>query len=200
MNSQDIIAVMGASGLGATRGGMGPVRQLHLNLWAPAYTPLFSRVHTQDWPNAPAGFRHLMDAEELSTAGKSTLLPFSRPGDVQYDDAFLTVHAEAVRFADELLDRLDDDEARTVKARDRWEREMRFDYQIDQRLWHVWQRLASGRHPFSADDAGQHRARLVEFMLSTPRLTAPIVEAARRADYRSVRATPLAVYKGRAGF
>lgn len=200
VDRRDVIAVMGAAGLGANRGGLGPIRHLHLNLWGPAWTSLLSGVLIQEWPKSLSGFRHLVDPEELSLMGKSKSLAYSERSDVAADDRFLSVHAEAVRFTDLMLDRLDDAEARAAKARDRWETELGFDFNVDQRIWHAWHRLESGRHPFAADEAAADRANLLEFMLTAPRLTAPVVDAPRTADYRKLRTSPLATYQGRSGF
>jgi hypothetical protein len=78
-----------------------------------------------------------------------------------------------------------------------FERETRFDYEVDQRLWFVWNRLGGEAHPFSATEVGEHREALRRFMTATPRFTSPIVEPPRRAEYRVRRPSPLKVYDGR---
>ena len=195
---RDVAAVMGASGTGASRGGLAVSRHLHLTLLGPAWAPLFARASRQDQPAADPGWRHILDPEEFSLGGRNTFLPYSRGGDAAYDSAFAALHDEAVRVADDLLDRIGDADAARTKTRDRFEREVRFDYHVDQRIWFLWQRLERGPHPFTEDDARAHRATLLRFMSAAPRFTAPIVELVRRSEYRLRRAQPLKTYEGRA--
>jgi len=63
-----------------------------------------------------------------------------------------------------------------------------------------WQRLAGARHPFDPEQAARHRGILQELITTVPRLTAPIVEAVRIADYRVRRETPLKVYESHREF
>lgn len=194
---RDVMAIMGASGLGASRGGLGVARHLHLTLYGPAWTPLYAGVTLQTLTTENASWRHVLDPEEFSLAGRNSYLPYSRDGDHEHDAAFLALHADAVRVVDGLLDRLGDATAAQAKARTRFERETGFDYAVDQRLWFVWNRLGGESHPFTAAQVDEHRAALRRFMSATPRLTSPIVEPARRAEYRTRRPTPLKVYDGR---
>jgi murein DD-endopeptidase MepM/ murein hydrolase activator NlpD len=171
------IALMGASGTGASRVEIGgPVVHLHLALWGPAWTPLYEGIDVQRSTNQAGPFAFRLDPEQFSVAGIDTLLPYTRATDRTMDDRFLAVHAQAVRRCDELLDQLGDAEAAGVKARDRFEQETRFDYNVDQRLWYLWQRLERGAHAFGAEPARDHRAALLSFMETLPRLTSPLVE------------------------
>jgi murein DD-endopeptidase MepM/ murein hydrolase activator NlpD len=194
---RDLIAIMGASGLGASRGGLGVARHLHLTLYGPAWTPLYAGVNLQKLTAERPSWRHVLDPEEFSLGGRNSYLPYSRAGDASHDTSFLALHADAVRVVDRLLDRLGDAAAAQAKLRTPLERDARFDYDVDQRLWFVWNRLGGETHPFSATEAGEHRAALLRFMSVTPRFTSPIVEPARRAEYRARRLTPLKVYDGR---
>jgi hypothetical protein len=72
-----------------------------------------------------------------------------------------------------------DAEALQVRTRDRWEVETTFDYNVDQRIWYLWQRLGRGAHSLSAAEAAENRAALRAYMEVTPRLAAPLVERRR---------------------
>jgi hypothetical protein len=195
---RDIVAVMGASGQGATRGGVGVARHLHLTLWGPAWSPLFAGASRQDHAKSPSGWRYVLDPEEFSLGGRNTYLPYSRAEDAPvHDTAFAAVHEEAVRVADDLLDRMRDMDAIRVKRRKEFEEQMQFDYDVDQRIWFLWQRLDGGPHPFAPDEAHAHRATLLRFMRAVPRFTAPIVEPARRTEYRVHREQPVKTFEGR---
>ena len=150
---RDVTAVMGASGTGASRGGVGVARHLHLTLLGPAWAPLFAGASRQDRPANNLGWRHILDPEEFSLGGRNTFLPYSRGNDAAHDSAFAALHDEAVRVADDLLDRIGDADATRTKTRDQFEREARFDYHVDQRIWFMWQRLERGPHPFTEDEA-----------------------------------------------
>jgi hypothetical protein len=198
LERRDVFAVMGATGLGASRGGLGVARHLHLTLYGPAWTPLYAGASLQTHPRTRPTWRYVLDPEEFSLAGRNSYLPYSRGDDASHDTAFLALHADAVRAVDVLLDRLGYAAAAEAKLRTRFERETQFDYEIDQRLWFVWTRLGGDAHPFSATEVGEHRATLLRFMSATPRFTAPIVEPGRRAEYRMRRPSPMKVYDGRA--
>jgi len=188
---------MGASGRGASRGGVGVARHLHLTLLGPAWAPLFARASRQDRPANDLGWRHILDPEEFSLGGRNEFLPYSRGDDVAHDSAFTAQHDEAVRVVDDLLDQIGDADAARTKTRDRFEREVRFDYHVDQRIWFLWQRLHHGPHPFTETDAHTHRDTLLRFMGTVPRFTAPIIEPLRRSEYRVRRAQPMKTYDGR---
>jgi Peptidase family M23 len=194
---RDVTAVMGASGTGASRGGVGVARHLHLTLLGPAWAPLFARTSRQDRPANNLGWRHILDPEEFSLGGRNAFLPYSRSDDAAYDRAFATLHDEAVRVTDDLLDRIGDADAVRTKTREQFERDTHFDYHVDQRIWFLWQRLERSPHPFTDDDARTHRATLLRFMSGTPRFTAPIVEPARRSEYRVRRVQPMKTYDAR---
>ena len=198
VDRRQVMAIMGATGLGATRGGLGVARHLHLSLFGPAWAPHLAGVMVQRHRTERPTSQFVLDPEEFSLSGRSEYLPYSRAEDSAHDDAFLKLHAEAVTVADELLDRLGDADAARVKARSRFERITQFDFDVDQRLWFLWTRLEGAAHPFGADQARERRAALRRFMSATPRFTAPIVEADRRAEYRRRRPAPLKVYDGRA--
>jgi len=181
---RDVVALMGSSGWGAARGAMGVVVHTHLTLWGPAYTPLFGGVLAQDWPQGSRGYQHPLDPEQFSVGGRHSALLYSRAEDAALDERFLAAHLEAVVLADGVLDRIGDAEAIKSKERTRAEREVGFDFHLDQRLWSIWQRLANGQHPFTPSETESYRARLATVMSTVPRLTAPIVEPGRRAEYR----------------
>ncbi len=171
------IAVMGASGTGASRVEIGgPAVHLHLTLWGPAWTPLYDGIEVQNWPGRSPGFTSVLDPEDFSIAGAGRKLPYARPGDEALDNSFLGLHAEAVKFCDDLLDRLSDGEAARTRARERWEQETRFEYQVDRRIWFLWQRLEQGSHPFTPAQVVDYRAIVSKFMQAVPRLTAPVLE------------------------
>lgn len=195
VSRRDVIALMGSSGWGATRGGLGVAIHTHLTLWGPAFTPLFKGVAVQNWTSKNPGYRNVLDPEEFSIGGKEAFLFYPRPEDATHDQAFMAKHLEAVTLCDHLLDRLGDADTTKAKARERWETETRFDYNVDQRIWFLWQRIEKGPHPFSPSQVEEYRSALLDFMATVPRLTAPIVEPARRAEYRVLRARPLKVYE-----
>jgi hypothetical protein len=191
---RDVIATMGRMGLATNRAT--PVAHpdhLHLNLLGPAYSPIFDRSRIQHRPKNRPGFQHYTDAELFSLAGPDAPLPYSRGEDAWLDLEFGADHAAAVSYCDQLLDRIDDEGAREAKRREKWEIESQFDYQVDQRMWFLWQRLQDGPHPFSAREVDEHRATLRRFMGVLPTFTAPIVEPDRRGEYRIIRASPLKV-------
>ena len=197
----DIVAVMGASGTGAGRGGTrGPLRHTHLNLWAPAFTPLFQGIEIQPWPNNNPGYRYLVDAEAFSLGGSATGLPYRRPDDDALDHAFLQTHEAAVRYCDALLDTLGDADAAGAKERNRFERETEFAYNVDLRVWYLWQRLSGAQHPFNVATVGEHRHALRAFVNGVPQLGAPVVEPTRRSEYRMLRAQPIRVYQDQRDF
>ena len=197
----DVIAIMGASGTGATRGGtQGRLYHLHLNLYSPAFTPLYRALIVQPWPERTPGYRYLVDAEDFSLGGRATSLSYRRAADDDLDRRFGVTHDAAVRYCDELLDRLGDAEAARVKRRTEEERATEFAYNVDLRIWHLWQRLDGARHPFDPGQVARHRETLLMFITTLPRLTAPVVEAARGGDYRKRRATPMKVYENRREF
>lgn len=193
---REIIAVMGASGWGASRGGLGVAHHLHLTLWGPAWAGELAGAAMQRRPAGAPGFRHALDPEAFSLAAGS-YLPYSRAGDAALDDEFLALHAEAVRVADELLAQFDDRAAASARMRSRFERDTEFDYDVDQRIGFLRERLERGPHPFTADAAREHRATLLRFTRAVPRLTSPIVEARRRGEYLARRAEPLKTYDAR---
>lgn len=183
---RDVIAVMGASGWGATRGGLGVFPHLHLTLWGPEFTPLFGGVSVQRWPGSTPGFRYALDPEEFSIGGRDSFLLYSRAEDSSgHDAAFRDVHDEATAFCDRLLQRPGDAETLAALERSRWEQETGFDYDVDQRIWLLWHRLHGATSPWSSTEAEDARATLRRFMRTVPRLTAPIVEASRRKEYRT---------------
>jgi murein DD-endopeptidase MepM/ murein hydrolase activator NlpD len=197
----DIIAIMGASGTGATRGGtQGPLYHVHLNLYGPAYTPLYRDFVVQPWPQRPRGYQYLVDAEDFSLAGRATALRYRRPEDDDLDRRFLRAHDAAVQYCDDLLDRLGDAEAAAARERDQWERATQLAYNVDLRIWLLWQRLGGTRHPFDAGQVARHRTALLEFITTMPRLTAPIVEGSRAAEYRRRSERPLKVYESQREF
>lgn len=171
------IAVMGASGTGASRVEIGGTAvHLHLTLWGPAWTPLYDGIAVQKWPSGNAGFTSVLDPEDFSLAGAGRRLPYTRGGDEVLDHAFLGLHAEAVTFCDDLLDRLGDAEAARARARERWEQDTRFEYHVDRRLLFLWQRLEQGLHPFTPAQVLDYRAVAAKFMQAVPRFTAPVLE------------------------
>jgi len=181
---RDIVAIMGNSGTGGTRGGLQD-EHLHFEVFGPLWTPLFRGVLF--WDNRFQGdggyFRYSIDPEELSLGGKSQFLYYSREEDEAQDRAFLMKHDAAVKFCDHLLNRLADADAEQIKARRPAERETGFDAHVDGRIWGLWQRLLRGTHPFSISQVEEYRVTLLDFMATTPRLTSPIVEPARREEY-----------------
>lgn len=183
VDRRDVVARMGSSGWGAARGVMGVVVHTHLTLWGPVYTPLFRGVTVQDWPQGNRGFRHALDPEPFSLGGRRAPLLYSRAEDAALDERFRQAHLEAVALADMVIDQIGDTEATQSRERTRSEREVGFDYHVDQRLWWLWQRLATGRHPFASAESSSYQARLAALMSTVPRLTAPIVEPARRTEY-----------------
>jgi len=197
VDRRDVTAVMGASGTGASRGGVGVARHLHLTLFGPTWAALFARASRQDRPASNLGYRHILDPEEFSLGGRNEFLPYSRGDDAEYDRAFATLHNEAVRVADDLLDRIGDADAVRTRTREQFERDTHFDYHVDQRIWFLWQRLDRGPHPFTDDETRAHRATLLRFMSAAPRFTAPIVEPARRSEYRVRRDQPIKTYDAR---
>ena len=194
---RDVAAVMGASGTGASRGGLTVSRHLHLTLLGPAWAPLFARASRQDQPAADPGWRHILDPEEFSLGGRNTFLPYSRGGDAAYDSAFATLHDEAVRVADDLLDRIGDADAPRRRRATGSNARCVSTITSTSGSGSWGQRLEHGPHPFTEDDARAHRATLLRFMSAAPRLTAPIVEPARRSEYRVRRAQPMKKYEGR---
>jgi murein DD-endopeptidase MepM/ murein hydrolase activator NlpD len=193
---REVIGIMGRSGRGATRPGFVEVH-LHLSLFGPVYSPLFRGVAVQverRRPNWIPRWGYVLDPEEFSLAGAPARLPYSREADAQADEAFLAKHADAVEFCDGLLDRMGDAEAAAAKQREAWEVRCAFDGHVDERIWYLWQRFRSGRHPFSPGQVSEHRATLLDFMGTVPRLTAPIVESAQRQTYRLPHPAPLKVY------
>jgi hypothetical protein len=197
----DIIAIMGASGTGATRGETrGPLPHVHVNLIGPEFTPLYRGLVVQPWPQRNPGYHYLVDAEDFSLAGRATALPYRRRDDDALDLSFLRAHDEAVQYCDDLLDRLGDAEAAAAKQRSQWERATDFAYDVDLRIWLLWRRLEGTQHPFDAAQVARHRATLLTFITTMPRLTAPVVEAPRVGEYRRRRETPLKVYDNRREF
>ena len=191
---REVIGVMGASGWGASRSGVS--RHLHVSLWGPEWSDDFAGVPVQRWPRDERGFRHVLDPEAFSLA-PGGYLPYARAEDAVLDEAFLALHADAVRVADDLLARFDDPPAVSARTRTRTERESGFDVDVDQRIQFLVERLERGPHPFAPDEARDHLATLRAFTRATPRLTAPVVEPRRRADYHVRRAAPLKTYDAR---
>src|SRR5262249_20780701 len=125
---------------------------------------------------------------------------YSREEDEAQDRAFLMKHDAAVKFCDDLLNRLADADAEKLKARGQAEREIGFDAHVDGRIWGLWQHLLRGTHPFSTSQVEEYRVTLLDSMRTAPRLTAPIVEPARRDGYGKPRSTPLKFYKDQGSF
>src|SRR2546427_10008393 len=128
---RDVTAVMGASGTGASRGGGGVARHLHLTLLGPAWVPLFAGASRQDRPANNLGWRHILDPEEFSLGGRNTFLPYSRVDDAAHDSAFAAMHEEAVRVSDDLHDRIVDADATRQKTREHIERDACISYYAD---------------------------------------------------------------------
>jgi hypothetical protein len=194
---RDVIAIMGESGSGANRAGAAHVTHLHVTLYGPIYSPMYAGIAVQEWPKASPAFRNVLDPEEFSLAGKGDCLPYSHPADAEdLDKPSLTTHAEAVAFSDWLLDRFDDVDAVTVRVlRKVWETRTQFDAHVDERIWYIWERLKTDKHPFTGAQVAEYQARLKEFMLTVPRLTSPIVEPERQDEYRWPRSSPLKRYE-----
>jgi len=74
--------------MGASRGGLGVSRHLHLTLLGPAWAALFGRASRQHRPDALLGWRHVLDPEDFSLGGRNTFLPYSREEDAAHDRAF----------------------------------------------------------------------------------------------------------------
>ncbi len=193
---REVIGIMGRSGRGATRPGFVEVH-LHLSLFGPVYSPLYRGITVQvdrQRPHWTPRWGYVLDPEEFSWNGPHARLPYSRDTDAQADEAFLAKHADAVEFCDGLLDRIGDAEAAVAKQREPWEVRCAFDAHVDERIWYLWQRLRSDRHPFSNGQVSEFRATLLDFMSTVPRLTAPIVESAERQAYRLPHPAPLKIY------
>lgn len=197
-----VIALMGDSGLGGRRGGMEIQSQdhLHLTLYGPPYAPLLKDVALQEFPpDREILRRYVMDPEDFSIAGKSTYLPYQRDQDSRYDHEFSAMNREAIDFCDRMLDALGDAAAMNAKARGRFEKETYFSYRVGERILFLWERLERGPHSFTASQVDGYRTKLLEFMTTVPRLTAPIVEPSRRASYDTISRTPV-LYKDERAF
>ncbi len=193
---REVIGIMGRSGDGATRPGFKEVH-LHLTLFGPVYTPLYRGISVQverRRPHWTPRWGYVLDPEDFSWNGPHAQLPYSGATDGDADEAFLAKHQDAVEFCDGLLDRIGDGEAAVAKQREEWETRCAFDAHVDERIWYLWRRLRDGRHPFSAGQASEFRAVLLDFMSTVPRLTAPIVEESQREAYLMPHASPLKVY------
>jgi hypothetical protein len=186
-----VMAIMGRSGKGATRPGV-MATHLHLTLFGPRCAARYQDVAVQvlNVPPAPV-LKYALDPEEFSLAGKSTPLPYPREEDARHDVAFLATHLSAVAECDALLRSLGDREAEMVWLRDASETAAGFDDKVDDRLWYLWRRLETNAHPFGPRQAAAYQARLAGFMLTVPRLTAPIVQPGREHEYRLLRPRPL---------
>jgi murein DD-endopeptidase MepM/ murein hydrolase activator NlpD len=197
IDRRDVVAVMGKSGIGANRADVPGAVHLHLSLYGPVYAALYAGIAVQERPEASLRFRCVLDPEEFSLAGKGRDLPYPDPGDwAAVDEPFLKVHDAAVRFCDDLLARMTGDaEAGAARQRTKAERALQFESDVDQRIWFLWQRLQTGRHPFSPTEVAEYRATLRGFMCTVPRLTAPVVEPEGQGKYYRVRATPLKTYR-----
>jgi murein DD-endopeptidase MepM/ murein hydrolase activator NlpD len=191
---REVIAVMGRSGRGANRSGV-VEPHLHLTLRGPLYSPLFADIAMQEQREEPTpAFRYVLDPEEFSLAGKGAQLPYPEQEDSQYDQAFRHMHLAAVAECDALLDRLSDLEGQLVRLRHPAETAMQFDCNVDYRIAYLRQRLAAGNHPFDPAHAAAYHARLIEFMRTVPRLTAPVVAPDRRREYRLRRPNPVKTF------
>jgi hypothetical protein len=121
-------------------------------------------------------------------------VPYPEPTDADYDATLQARHRAAVADCDRLLARFADREADQVRQRSQWERDADFDFQLDFRLAYVASRLATAPHPFEPPEAKVHLDRLLDYMLTVPRLTAPIVAPDHAAEYRRVRASALKTF------
>ncbi len=180
----DIMAVMGRSGSGATAGRV----HLHFTLIGPAYTKYLSGVKVQKI----SGDNDVLDPEEFSISGKGKELPYQRLSDREFDDALWKKHFEAEKYLEGVLREFPKNQ---VQISPRKFLEDTFHIRgIDREIDFIYSAILSGKHPFSKNDEEKVLRTLHEYMRQVPRLTAPIKELEREGDYNYINKEPVKVY------
>lgn len=181
-------AIIGAGGGAGTGGEVYP--HIHFNTFGPVFTPYLKNVTVEPWSRLKYPYRYPADGEQFSI-DNSGKLPYINKGDFNFDDVFWKAHFDAVSFSDDVLKEIGTEEAKSMLQRTESERRVGVHHGVDVRLLYLYELINQGKSPLSKDDNEKARAKLIEYMSTTPALTAPIKNEATPDLYRVLREKPL---------
>ena len=179
-----VVGSGGGAGSGAARS------HIHLNTYGPAFTPYLKNVIFDFRPRGKYPFQYLLDGEQFSI-DNSRQLPYIDKGDFVFDDIFWKKHIEASFYADDLLKEIGTEEARSLLKRSEVEIRRDTALNVDARVRYLYELINQGKSPLSKNDNDKIRAKLIEYMSTTPALTAPIKNDATPELYKVLRTSPL---------
>lgn len=181
-------AIIGSGG-GAGSGAQG-IPHTHLTTFGPAFTPYLRNVTLEPWTHLQYPLQHVIDGEQFSI-DNSGQLPYVDKGDFKLDDIFWSVHEDAVKYSDDVLKGIATKKSLEMMERTESEKRVGVNHGVDVRLLYLWELINQGKSLLSKNDNDEIRAKLIEYMSTTPALTAPIKDDSKPELYKILREKPL---------
>ena len=181
-------AIIGAGGSAGTGGEVYP--HIHLTTFGPVYTPYLKNVTLEPWLNEKHPWQYVIDGEQFSI-DNSGQLPYVHQGDFKLDDIFWGVHEDAVKYCDDVLKGLATKESLAMMERTDSEKRVGVNHGVDVRLLYLYELINTGKSPLSRNENDKIKAKLIEYMTTTPALTAPIKDDSKPELYKILRKEPL---------
>ena len=181
-------AIIGAGGGTGTGGEIYP--HIHFNTFGPIFTPFLKNVTSDFRSRAKYPFQYALDGEQFSI-DNSGQLPYVDIGDFKSDKEFWQKHEEAVKYIDDVLKGIATKESLDMMQRNDSETRVGVNHRVDARILYLYELINQGKSPLSKNDNDKIRAKLIEYMSTTPALTAPIKNDATPELYKVLRTSPL---------
>ena len=185
-------AIIGSGG-GSGTGGSG-FSHTHFNLFGPAFTPYLKGVTFEPSWNEDYPWRYPTNGEQFAI-DHSGQLPYLDNDDLAFDDPFWRAQSEASLYVTRLLEEIGTGEARAVLKSSDSELQLVVDHRIDVKLLFLYELITKGKSPLPLNDNEKIKTKLMEYMRTTPALTAPIKNEEIPELYKVVRSIPLQTWK-----
>ena len=185
-------AIIGSGG-GSGTGGVG-FSHVHFNLFGPAFTPYLKGVAFEPSMNEPHPWRFPANGGQFAI-DQSGQLPYLDNGDFAFDDPFWRAQSEASLYVTRILEEIGTAETRAVLKSSDLELQLGVDHRVDVKLLFLYESITKGKSPLPLRDNEKIKTELMEYMRTTPALTAPIKDDETPGLYKIVRSMPLQTWE-----
>ncbi|MBI2650306.1 M23 family metallopeptidase [Candidatus Woesearchaeota archaeon] len=160
------IGIMGNTGAGARD------VHLHTSFFGPAFNPFLKGTKTQDHYLGETVSPYVKNPEEFSVMGQGKPLPYPVKDDEQLDREYVIATKQFRKEVDEYLGILP--HYNKIHPQRIMQLQSRMDVTLDRDIFYLYHTILSRRD--GSKELVAMKARLEQMMLTTPRLTAPILE------------------------
>lgn len=185
-------AIIGSGGGSGTGGG--GFSHTHFNLFGPAFTPYLRGVAFEPSRDEDYPWRYPANGGQFAI-DHSGQLPYLDNGDFAFDDPFWRAHSEASLHVTRILEESGTGETRALLKSSDLELQLGVDHRVDVKLLFLYESITRGKSPLPLRDNEKIKTKLMEYMRTTPVLTAPIKNDETPELYQIVRSMPLQTWE-----